>query len=1037
MRRAFLPPSRRYFFQRIRSNFVHRISVFAIAVRLQSTNGSPEHEHKKKRHIKFYAPTKVRFNENADFSDFLGGSAETAKEDEAIPGYPSKSETTYNALLDPISTKDHLQKESAAVEVPKPFQNYEGLQTEMDMIEAKVGSPIVTWESKELIPNREQDISESQLSCKLGLRCDVKAEKSDKKENIETATQVSLSVSDYVPDSSPSKQPHQPLEKEIEHIQHYEPRSKVLEDAEQARIRCDHTSRIRLLFRENRAQLSELSMIPLKEISSEDEFVPLSRMHNDSQFQQMYPDWHYNYATLFAKNIHPSSSIEPVFVLQSRKTFSRAIRAIRSSEAEMKNKSWDFAGKRFVQSHPYKSKEEWADFMLLTMRYTPHLTAGALKASYPHLKPPFYMVADIIHFITRFGMECELDTNGVRSNKRDPSKITAHEVVELILEIIPQCTHESSFILNATIVQLLGQIDLQFAYALFNGLCAFQSHISCSSWIAFARHFGKNGDYETAISALDSCLKHGGSATDMRVKRAASYILRRSIVNPDGHHHSGYIINRFIEMGLRIGLIMQTALIANAFDSRDRSTALDVFALMRDQGIEPDAVTYGTLLKGLSDCKDHDLVDEVLSLSWAKAEETRDERLASYVLYWHFLQYMRRASDVWNKEEKTRIHCEALRQLVMLFTRIFDWKPLDVLGFPYLEFAEYQSPHASLKIKPTDTAMNIMFLAHSRAYLPSLQFEGASLASHVCSVAQLFERWWLIATRGDLYPEVDDWIKDLFINMIKNGFALNNFMHALGADAKSLYYAITILQHMEKGFVGISKASTTEYLSESIKGPSLYTWSILLNIFARHAQIDAMEKCLKIMQSRGCRPDRAVWNTVIKAYAVAQRPNDVIKALRRKEEAGYGHDDDVIRTLARFRDKELLKALLRTELRSREASTYDAGVLSRVAGLQRVDKKWTPHVNEVSTYEPGIGPRQVQFFDANRTLGLQKGCVVPTEDGEDEEAADISNCENESQSLRVLDGKGVYSLKSEVEEDWFENYDEEENPHRDISDGSS
>jgi pentatricopeptide repeat protein len=491
-----------------------------------------------------------------------------------------------------------------------------------------------------------------------------------------------------------------------------------------------------------------------------------------------------------------------------------------------------------------------------------------------------------------------------------------------------------------------------------------------------------------------------------------------------------------MEMGLQVGLYFQTTLIANAFDSKDAPTALNVFTLMREQGIEPDAQTYATLLKGLRHSKDEALINDVLGLSWAKVEETKDEFLANEVLYWHYAQHVRKASRTWAKDEKAKIHHEALQQLVSLYTAVFDRAPLDVLGFSHLVPLERWSPSASLGIRPSSFIMSIMILAYTRAMVLLTEDEDVAPRT-VGTNYRMYQRWWHVATRWSLYPDIAPWIKNLFVDMMKTPHTFNIFMHALGAQPATLYRAITILQRMDIGTIGIATHSAESEYFEVIASPNLFSWSILLNAFARHGETTAAEKCLQTMQFKNVVPDEALWNTLVKAYAMQQDTDGVVSALRRKEDAGWGMDEDVVRTLTRVKDRTTLTALLKREARGRDTEITDEKLLGRSgdkdgAKAKYMTHKWRPDEQQTVGYEPGVGSRQVNYFDANRTMGLRKESWSATED-EDGPVGFQPLGANGDVGTRVLDGRGSFTLKSDKEEDWFEEDDDDGEQDGDFS----
>jgi pentatricopeptide repeat protein len=475
-------------------------------------------------------------------------------------------------------------------------------------------------------------------------------------------------------------------------------------------------------------------------------------------------------------------------------------------------------------------------------------------------------------------------------------------------------------------------------------------------------------------------------------------------------------------MGLKIGKAVQTTLVANAFDSEDTPTAMNILGLMKEHGRDLDGHSYAVMLKGLRNSKDEEMIDDVLGMAWAKVEEVKDHFLAGEVLYWYYAQHVRKAAATWDKEEKAKIHDEALLQLVSLYTRIYDSTPLEILGFANLVPADAWSVSAlTPALKPQPFVMNLMILAYTRARI--LASESDNVEDDLASFGtnfRLYQRWWLLGTRRQLFPSVPVWISKLFTKMMQDPRTLTVFMHALGSQNSTLYHAVKILERMEIGeFTHENEAG--QHHTTKIAKPDLIAWSVLLNAFARHGQVEAAEKCFVTMRKKGIHPDATAWNTLAKVYAVAEDVEGVMRALQRKEDAGHrSQDDGIVRTLTRVKNKAALKELLQKEVTDREIP--EETVLGRDEEAQQSSAnskpKWAPQLDEHVSYQPGAGKRSVMYFDANRTTGLHKEAYTVTE----QEAVVGSDVRPGN---RILVGQGSFSLKSDDEKDWFEDEEEE------------
>jgi pentatricopeptide repeat protein len=763
-------------------------------------------------------------------------------------------------------------------------------------------------------------------------------------------------------------------------------------------------------FRLNHEILVNSTRMNQDELRLRDEMISLPRDKKNGSFSKISYHWTRNYAALCARTQYGLKDLEPVVGIGKRRRFAIFARYLRSvkdrDSGATQPPTRTTEDERPTTATPFEkwpSPRMWPDFMMLTMRYLPNQTAYVLQKTYPLVVPPFYMITSVIDFIVRFCMS----KDPARKQPHHSGATTPNQVLEMILDLVSRHSHERATIQHSTVSGLLQHLDLQQGYRLFYGLQSFNANFNSDSCITFADFFATQGEYQSALEALDLFLRGGGAVDSPLVKVAAAKLLRRSVINPKGYHDSGYIISEFMKMGLKIGRNFQNILISNSFDSKDTSTALDVFSLMREQGTEPDEYTYSAMLKGLRFHEDEQLVNDVLNFSWAKVEDSKSTFLAGEVLYWYYAQEARRAAAAWETEEKAKIHNEALSQLVSLYTRIYDGTPLTVLGFYNLVPKEAWSPSSSLAMQPDPFIMTLMILAYTRAKV--LMQEAHSHDVSVGTNIGLYRRFMLVATRHDIWPEIPSSVRELFQDMLTNSpRTLNIFMHALGTQTATLEDCVKILGRMDSQTIAVTAADGST-CPLPVARPNEHTWNILLNVFARHGLADAAEKGIDTMQRKAIPVGEVSWNTLVKSHAVAQDPLNVMRALRRKEAAGFGMDEGILRTLRRLKDQSKLKAYLRDEVGKRED-------VASHTGARRVP--WAPSQDEVVSYAPGVGKRQVQYFDANRTAGLHRSAWTGIEESVEPIAV-------KSGGGRILEGQGSFSLKSDDEGDWFEEDEDE------------
>ena len=790
-------------------------------------------------------------------------------------------------------------------------------------------------------------------------------------------------------------------------------------------------------LKQNHDLLTGAARISRTEIDSEDGWCTMPIDLETGEFDTINFRWTRHYAAVYAKRLHRNADLNLAVQPEVQAQFVEFVRKLRQEWPEAYNEPGSLLPRDDAFSVVQKalveplSPQNWPDFMMLLMLHLPGLTPQVLRRTYASARPPSYMIADTLDFIVRF---CTNVAKGEANSELAVEKLSPSQAFQLILDMVSRAGSENKSLHQKTIERLVPELSITDAYALFYGLQAFNTVLPPAAYLSFAECFASCGRYDTACEALELYVDNRGLVSRLGFKAITAKILRKSILSPTGYHDSSWIISRFMDMGHTVGVQLQNVLISNAFDSDDQSTALNVFQLMREQGTEPDAYTYAAMLKGLRNSTDEQFVEDMLGMAWACAEEKKSVYLAGEVLYWHFAQHVRKAQAIQPKEEKSKIYTEALHQLVSLYSRLYDNTFLEVLQFQNLVPREAWAS-TSLNLQPDDFVIALMILAYTRTVrvIADANPHEEETPHNTGTNFRLYQRFWLLATRHKLYPDVPEYVKTTFRDCIeKSPRILNIFMDALGVHTSTLFQAVKILQLMDEGSYKSRpiRRRMHEQTVTQLAGPNLISWSILLNAFARHGQVEAAQKCFDTMLAKEITLDAVTYNTLVKAYAVVQDVGGVINALRQKEQAGFGMDEGILRTLWRVRDKKVLREVLEREVIARDGGlvTKEGALMGRGAeDAQR--KKWSPKKVVREGYEPGVGSRSVMWFDGNRMAGLQREAWATTETSEEEGAYSPVRSQAGDGEGRILEGQGVYSLKSEDEKDWFEDDEEEGDGH--------
>ena len=133
--------------------------------------------------------------------------------------------------------------------------------------------------------------------------------------------------------------------------------------------------------------------------------------------------------------------------------------------------------------------------------------------------------------------------------------------------------------------------------------------------------------------------------------------------------------------------------------------------------------------------------------------------------------------------------------------------------------------------------------------------------------------------------------------------------------------------------------------------PGIYVWNALVYVFARHKQVDAAERIMKLMQSHGVSPDKMTWDHLVCAYACTQDPAKVVEAVERMGKQNFKPDERTMKSLSFVVDRRSLlegferaakkeRELEAEELEAREREGYEKWFVGGLEGWPtREDKE--------------------------------------------------------------------------------------------------
>jgi pentatricopeptide repeat protein len=543
----------------------------------------------------------------------------------------------------------------------------------------------------------------------------------------------------------------------------------------------------------------------------------------------------------------------------------------------------------------------WRTMIFWLLHHRPQSVAQVLEATYTHPHPPFYMVADALEHLASYYLQ--------DSDKFTP--VAAESFRTALYHLLRECVEARTYISQKTIFLVLTRSTLQGTHFFYNLLTNLNVHVSSDSLLQFAYFFGMQGDFERALDALADAIQAGANPSSDAVLSLCNKILRWSVVNPDGYHASAYIVSRLLEVGVHMNLPLHNVLMANAVEADDVKMALRVFDLLEENGVEPNAYTYCTLLKGCKQSSDHALTSNILKKASEVALATQNARIATDILHVVHLQRLKQGESELGATANEPDFSAIYGTLLRVYLRYFDARILLELRVISRSLLHHHMNELNLtpsRMKPTPAAVNIMLTAYLR--LSRANVEGS------------FKRFTKALLGGGT-----DITRDLAEDITKlamTDYTYNVYLWAFSRKKEYLQHCTALVHLMGQGLppVLLPRDPLTDRPIPPAK-PTAQTFSILLEAFARHGQTAAAMKVLNLMRQRGLKPTEVTWNTLVKGYAAARDVEGMAGALRGLEKDGFKVNDAVVAAFRKVGGKDALMKAWENQKRLEDEGLWD------------------------------------------------------------------------------------------------------------------
>ncbi|EFW99136.1 pentatricopeptide repeat protein [Grosmannia clavigera kw1407] len=619
---------------------------------------------------------------------------------------------------------------------------------------------------------------------------------------------------------------------------------------------------------------------------------------------------------------------------------------------------------------PERRRDLWPSIMVSALRSHPGRAHIIFSATFDAAHIPYYAVQDTIHHFCR-----QLAEKPSTDGSMHP---TADEVYELLKMVLENSSSNYLRLRQSTIFFLVKATKTTESVDNLYHLLVKHGHpLHKFTRLQMASRVARNAAFKMpTVEMLQAAL----SATDLDINTPQGAALCTTILSVEGSEGTATtdgqpsltpaeMFEQLLRCGLEPNLITYTTIIRGLCLKGELEAAQQVLQLMINNQTEPDEYVYSTMMNGAKLRGDFSVLRRV-------AETAAAQRINHPIVWNDFIQSIYStafAEARANPAIKRPRVVPSFPLMLQTYSKIFALEPLrtilpdagsgggltsshaqgrqtDALHGRW-EFAAQLGPtvHALPKlepgeiVEPTSLTLTTMILGYIQGV--SNPYDVIAFYSHFRRLLQAGDpvATGLVRDQGTLVHDVVVMALCEYEGMLRV---------ALDVVGDMLRDAATDLQH------GDSEAA--DYQPQH-PPPSVYTWSILLNGFMFHRQVRQGERILHMMRDRGVEPNQVTWNTLMAGYARLQNVKKTAVTLQRLERAGFEPDDFTFRAFSYLGDKS---AILRyMETRKTAAAAASSGPKSKIAGQQydqmaeeeRQAQAGTPSPPHASSSERGLG----------------------------------------------------------------------------------
>jgi len=348
-------------------------------------------------------------------------------------------------------------------------------------------------------------------------------------------------------------------------------------------------------------------------------------------------------------------------------------------------------------------------------------------------------------------------------------------------------------------------------------------------------------------------------------------------------------------------------LIQNSFLRRESDTCWAIYNAMLEDGISPDDFTHSILLKYSKSLMDRASVHRTIGL--AKAVNLQlNPFIATDHLHSIFLFYRQDyESDEYSETVLAKGRPKAFEQMLPVYCKYFDPRALALCIGPLAKhYPELnQSPPEDMELmEPPKQALTVMFIGLLYGFTEAGQ------------VVQAYSHFRSLLSHGD--PDL--------VARLHQSHIYDCFLMRFGKFSETVDKCPKVVEDMltssKSKLPSISRNENEDFYLNLV--PTVYTWNILLQVYASRGQMNAGRRVLEIMQDRGIKPTEVTWATLATGYSWIQDIPGTLEAVDQLAKLGFSDYPVGVHALNKIKDTRALYAIMETREAKHQAERASA-----------------------------------------------------------------------------------------------------------------